>query len=98
MWLPAQGPKCAEEALRSAYSYTMLAGECCHAINITAKPGADFNFPEALGRYSLVSDPYHFPDSDKYALSRARKLNDRVIYEKDTNSCRDKKYYIYYSA
>ena len=58
MWLPAQRPKCAKEALRSAYSYTLYAGECCNAIDITAEPGADFKYPEALGRYSLASDPY----------------------------------------
>ena len=96
----AQGPKCAEEALRPAHSYTVSAGECCHAINISAEAGADFKYPEALGRYSLVSDPYPlaFPDSHKFTLSTARKFNDRVLYEKDSNSCKDKKYYIYYTA
>jgi len=101
MWLPASPPTCAENAYRSKFKITLSAGDCCDKIDINAEAGADFAFPEALGKYTIVSDalstPFPTSGSD-YSFRRARKINDRVIYEKDSNSCKDKKFYLYYSA
>ncbi|CAG5076977.1 Oidioi.mRNA.OKI2018_I69.PAR.g8602.t1.cds [Oikopleura dioica] len=92
-WIKTSPPQCAKTHFRSDHTGTSFVynmGDCCKKmeIKVTAKDGIGMKFPEAVGSYSVTSEVVH--QHDKYTLRKALKLNDRMIYEKDSNNCNDK--------